>query len=279
MQHGFVMRPDSAMFERLTRWVLIGVAGIAAGCSMLDLGAGRSDVERTWYGGWIALPGVADQPPTIGLMSTLDVSAELAKRAPSRRWPVVVFLHGCTGLGDTVFLKRLAAAGYVVVAPDSMARRFRPLQCDAGRKRGGFNLFVYDFRMTELSFALHMLRRRPWVDTDNLFLVGASEGGVAAALYRGDAFNARVITQWTCHGAPLVSGISAPPSTPVLAIVRSSDPWYDAEHTKAQSGDCGSFIAKRKGSASIVADGKIHDVMSDREVFSRILEFLASHRT
>ena len=106
-----------------------------------------------------------------------------------------------------------------------------------------------------------------------------AEGGVAAALYRGDAFNARVITQWTCHGAPLVNGIGAPPSTPVLAIVRSNDPWYDAEHTKAQGGDCGSFIDNRPGSASIVADGQIHDVMSDRELFARILEFLGSHRS
>ncbi len=274
-----MMRPDSAMFDMLTRWLLIGVAWLAVGCSAIDLDAKRSDVERTWYGGWIALPGAAYQRPTIGLISTLDVSAELGKRAPSRRWPVVLYLHGCTGLGDSVFLTRLAAAGYVVVAPDSMARRSRPLQCDPVKKRGGLNRFVYDFRMTELSFALHMLRRQPWVDTGNLFLVGASEGGVAAALYRGDAFNARVITQWTCHGAPLVNGIGASPSTPVLAIVRSDDPWYDAEHTKAQGGDCGSFIDNRPGSASIVADGQIHDVMSDRELFARILEFLESHRS
>jgi len=251
---------------------------MAGGCAALSPGLERSDVERTWYGGSIALPGAADQPPTIGLVSSLDVSAELAKRAPSRRWPVVLFLHGCTGLGDSVFPRRMAAAGYVVVAPDSMARQFRPLQCDPEKKRGGFNLFVYDFRMTELSFALHMLRRQPWVDTANLFLVGASEGAVAAALYRGDAFNARVITQWTCHGAPLVKGIGAPPSTPVLAIVRSSDPWYDAAHTKAQSGDCGAFIANSAGSVSIVAGGQDHDVMSDREMFSRILEFIQSHR-
>lgn len=267
------------MVERLARWILTGVAVLATGCAALAPDAGRSDVERTWYGGLIALPSEADRPPTIGLISTLDVTAELANRAPSRRWPVILFLHGCTGLGDSIFPRRMAAAGYVVVAPDSMARRFRPLQCDPKEKRGGLNRFVYDFRMTELSFALHMLRRQPWVDTDNLFLVGASEGGVAAALYRGDAFKARVITQWTCHGAPLVNGIGAPPSTPVLAIVRASDPWYDAAHTKAQSGDCGAFLADRAGSASIVAGGRTHDVMSDREIFSRILEFIAAHRT
>lgn len=100
--------------------------------------------------------------------------------------------------------RRLADAGFVVIAPDSLARRYRPLQCDPKTQTGGYNLFVYDFRQAEINYAVQRLLEMPWVASGNMFLVGTSEGGVATALYRGDEFRARVVTQWTCSGRSIV---------------------------------------------------------------------------
>lgn len=238
------------------------------------------DIERTWSEAVVVLPAeAATAAPLVARLSSAAVERRLGDIAAQTRLPVAIYLHGCTGVGNLAFLKDLAATGVVVVAPDSFARRYRPLQCDPKTKTGGRNLFVYDFRLAELTFALERLGEAPWADLDNLFLVGNSEGGVAAALFRGDVFNARVITQWTCQGAPLVRGIAAPEDTPILAIVRANDPFYDARSTPAQNGDCGAFLVGRPASRSVVlAAGEVHNIYNEPSAVRTIIEFIARHR-
>jgi dienelactone hydrolase len=235
----------------------------------------RPDIELTWTEADIALPPFrSGQDILLASFDESSVRERLADLPRNARLPVVLYAHGCTGIGSKSFFQALARAGYVVIAPDSMARRYRPLQCDPKTQTGGYNRFVYDFRLTEISFALDRLKRLPWVDTSRLFLIGVSEGGVAAALYRGDEFRARVIAQWTCTGAPLVQGLSAPPNEPVLSIVRDRDPWYDATRTRNQRGDCGAFMQGRPNSRSLVLKGGGHSILGDAKNIRIILQFL-----
>ena len=229
------------------------------------------DVVMTWQKAYVAYPG-GDRARRLSdeTMSRLLDS--------ERKYPVVLYLHGCTGIGNRElrFGQQLADKGFVFVAPDSMARSFRPLQCDPKHRTGGQNLFIFDFRMTELSFTLNRLINTAWVDPDNMFLMGGSEGAVAAALYRGNEFRARVLFQWTCHGGPLVGGIAAPIDEPILAIVNGGDPWYDELHTFGQSGHCGRFFGDRKNSESVVLDRPgVHDVLSLVDIRNKIERFMA----
>ena len=258
--------------------VLAGVLVLAACEGGLTLTT--PDIERTWSEAIVALPAEsATADPLVARLSSASVERRLRVIAARTRLPVAIYLHGCTGVGNLNFLKELAATGVVVIAPDSFARRYRPLQCDPKTKTGGRNLFVYDFRLAELTFALERLGEAPWADLNNLFLVGNSEGGVAAALFRGDVFNARVITQWTCQGAPFVRGIAAPEGTPILAIVRENDPFYDARNTPAQQGNCGAYLDGRPASRSVVlAAGEVHDVYNEPAAVQTILDFIGRHR-
>ncbi len=269
------MRPMAPAQAFLAPLCLVLTTVLLAACAGSLLG-GRADLELTFDHAVIALP-----PTHQGGAVRLGQLEEIADPdAISGRRPVVIYLHGCTGIGNYGFFKVLAGAGYVVVAPDSMARRFRPLQCDPRTNTGGHNLFIYDFRRAEIAYALQRLRRYSWIDWSNVFLIGTSEGGVAAALYRGDEFRARVIAQWTCIGGALVRGIAAPPETPILAIVRNNDPWYDPARTAGQRGDCGAFMASRPGSRSIVLSGRQeHDVFGDPEIVREILRFLQANRS
>jgi dienelactone hydrolase len=258
-----------------------GVMLLALGAAACTSGApsGGADVQRTWREALVVLPQSAGADAPVSFrQSSSAVARHVRKFARGTQFPTVVFMHGCTGIGNLAFLEDLARQGYVVVAPDSFARRYRPLQCDPKTPRGGRNLFVYDFRSAELTYALERLPDLPWVDLDNLFLIGASEGAVTAALFRGDVFNARVIAQWTCTGAPLVAGIGAPRRTPVLAIVREDDPYYAAANTPGQQGHCGFYLTDRANSQSIVvragAGDTAHDILSDSGVVATILGFL-----
>jgi len=233
--------------------------------------AGLGDVERTFHGAYVAFPGeVKARVKTREQMTAGPIGG-------NKSYPVVLYLHGCTGLGkvERAFGAKLAEEGYVFIAPDSMARRYRPLQCDPKTQTGGFNRFVFDFRMAEVSYALDALAQYSWINRDQLFLMGGSEGGVAAALYRGDEFSGRIIFQWTCHGAPLVRGLGAPEDEPVLAIVNEGDPWYDEKNTANQSGHCGEFLQERKSSTSVLMSlGAVHNVLSEKRTEMLIKNFL-----
>ena len=259
-------------------WWAIALALVASGCAggVFDP---RSDLELTWDNAVIALPAEGRSAARVGTSGEIDLAGHLAALPHGRRLPVVLYLHGCTGIGNFEFFETLAASSYLVVAPDSMARRFRPLQCQPETRIGGFNLFVYDFRQAEIGYALDRLGRFAAVDAANLYLVGTSEGGVATALYHGDEFGARVIAQWTCTGVPRVHGIAAPPETPILSIVRADDPWYDSARAPDQRGDCGAFMEGRPGSRSVILEGgEGHDIFADPESVRAILEFLGANR-
>lgn len=234
----------------------------------------QSDIGRSVDYAMVFLPRGLE-PPLAGRMNSPEIEAALAQVDPARPLATLIYMHGCTGLGDFELLRKIAQRGFAVVAPDSFARRYRPMQCDPKAHTGGRNVFVFDFRMAEVSYTLHRLRQLPWVDQNRLFLAGTSEGGVAAALYRGDDFRARVIAQWTCHGAPLVRGLAAPPNEPVLAVVRADDPWYDPRRTPGQRGDCGAYMGDRPRSESIVLrNGPGHNVFDDPKATRRVLDFL-----
>lgn len=234
----------------------------------------ESDIGRSVDHALVLLPRGLE-PPISGRMNSPQIRAALERVDPRQPLATVIYMHGCTGLGDFDLLRAIAQRGFAVVAPDSFARRFRPMQCDPRAQTGGRNVFVFDFRMAEVSYALHRLRQLPWVDSERLFLFGTSEGGVAAALYRGDDFLARVIAQWTCQGAPLVRGLAAPADEPVLAIVRADDPWYDPKRTPGQRGDCGAFMNGRPRSESLILrNGPGHNVFDDPKALNRVLEFL-----
>lgn len=268
------------------RKILLLIAGLAlAACTGngLALDLGESDIERTWSQALVVLP--PREPggePVVDRLRNAGLAQPARSGARRTRLPLVVYMHGCDGLGDLEFLKELAGQGYGVIAPDSFARRFRPLQCDTGRRQGGRNRFVYDFRLTELTFALERLDGLDWIDYRNLFLIGSSEGGVAAALFRGQVFNARVIAQWSCQGDPLVRGVAAPPQEPVLALLRDGDPYYDPRNTRAQQGDCGPYLEGRPDSRSVVlprgSDPLNHFVFDDPGARETTLSFLARHR-
>ena len=271
--------PALRHFPALRHVIVLAAVCVLTACENIELLDDRSDIERTWGEAVVALPPAGPEGPVLAKMGDRQMRKQIARYGRDVRLPVVLYMHGCTGIGNFKFFERLAKAGFVVIVPDSLARRFRPLQCDPKTKTGGFNRFVYDFRQTEIAYALDRIAALDWADRGNLFLVGTSEGGVATALYRGKEFRARVITQWTCHGAAIVEGIAAPPHVPVLSIVKGGDPWYGTDRTYGQKGHCGKFMNGRPHSQSIVIGGEaIHDVYDSPENVELIVRFLLERR-
>ena len=234
------------------------VRGLIAACAVLSLGACANmtankpeEVRRTWDHAVVLM-----KDDTLGViagrMTNPGIAWAMAKleEEHSKR-PVVVYLHGCTGLywneAPRLF-QDLAERGYIVVAPDSFARDYRPQQC------GAQNRWTAAARFAEIRFAREQLRDLDWADQRYIFLVGGSEGGYYAGAYGGDGFKGRIIMS-----APCWVGRSDMSNT--LAVWSRRDPWM-------QGIDCAQ--ADRK----VVLDSAEHNVLLLDETAEAVFSFL-----
>jgi dienelactone hydrolase len=148
--------------------------------------------------------------------------------------PVVVFMHGSSGLGLKAigeWQQWLATLGYASVAPNSFALPERvsyksPIAV-ADYER------VHALRVSEIAPTLAALKLQSWADTSQLVLAGASEGGVPVARYTGKEFVARMVYSWSCEPNYFVkepqNAFEA--GKPVLNIISSTDPFFSKSNS------------------------------------------------
>lgn len=222
-----------------------------------------------------------DDPLAVSLVLSKkykDSRHALAKIPSEAKIPLVIYMHGCDGFSwlhyyDFDFLVR---NNFAVLAPNSFARKYKPISCYPASRTGGLHRGALYFRLAEAKYAHEMAKTLQWVDKRNIFMMGWSEGGITTAKYgRGDLAG-RIILGWTCHaGWSEYVGISGPRDEPILAVVASRDPWFVHPHVR---GHCGSYMFFRRNSESIVLDSDLHHVQSLPEVQEKILQFLEANR-
>jgi len=190
--------------------------------------------------------------------------------------PVVIYLHGCTGITTDhdmrwgAFIKGL---GYIAVLPDSMARPGRIPNCDPKKKKSGAFPQASAMRMEEIRYALEQVQKSAWADASNVFLMGHSEGGQAAARNTLADFRGIIISGWTCTNLsrPDFDGIFAPLETPILTLEWDRDSWY--EFTPFQ-GSCANKFGERKKVRQVLFSGTEHSTYDQREARDAVSQFL-----
>jgi dienelactone hydrolase len=245
-------------------WLAL-LAAAAAACA--QTAENRADnVARSWDAATVLVPGqlFATSPHRV----TVD-----------KPLPVVIFMHGCTGITGNHDLRwghYLKGLGFITVLPDSMARPGRRSNCDPRAKRLGFFPQAHAMRQEEIRYAVEQIRKSSWADAGNVFLMGHSEGGSAAARNRLGGFRGVIISAWSCTHArnPGFDGIFAPPDTPVLTLEWSHDPWRVG--TPAE-GSCANRFGKRKNARQVLFSGGEHDTYHQSEAREAVAQFLKEH--
>lgn len=238
---------------------------------------GPAAIERTWERAHFYLPADANPLGTGVLGGQRDLGSvvrALDELAKGGLRPVVVYLHGCGGFGNSGSFNAgmLAEAGFVVVGPDSFARPKRVKTCDSKThsRAGPEGIYrnVIAWRLEELERALKGLRELPWVDWNNIFLFGHSQGSNAVAAYEGNVFKGRVMSGTRCS-----TGYHGPAAEPALAVYSENDPWRKGRPIK-----CVEYVGKT-GMQVLGLAGKLHVVARDPEARARILAFLGGLMT
>lgn len=270
---------------RLLRlWICLLSPIWLSACATMGTGNAPDELARTFDEAVVAIPKIyfrldaSQGMPDLVYGGMKDVARDLAKISAEPKIPLIIYMHGCaafsiSGINDILFLGN---NGYAVLAPNSFARKFKPISCNPSTYTGGLHRDVLHFRLAEARYAHEKVKSLPWVDQRNIFMMGFSEGGITTAQYDSGGLAARIILGWTCHsGWTEYTGISGPRDEPILAVVASRDPWFKDPSTW---GDCGGTMAFRRKVESIVVNTDIHDVQSFPQIREKILQFLEANR-
>jgi len=225
----------------------------------------EGDVAASWDKGLAYLPGASS-------------ATALSKLAPGKPSGAVIFVHGCYGIDNDArrWSAMMAKMGLVVVLPDSMARTDRKPSCDPVAKKGGLFPPVHGMRLDEIRYAAEQIRKQPWFDGKNLFLMGYSEGAIAAVRSKLPGFRGVIATSWTCTNAkaPDFDGIFVPADTPVLTLMHTDDPWFKAPHL---AGSCANKLAGRKNAAHVVVPGAGHGTYDSEVARNAVANFIRTN--
>ena len=211
----------------------------------------------------------------IGLPASLTQSAvyvgtlQKAPATPGAKVPVVLFLHGSSGLGLKAIAEWqqwLAGMGIASLAPDSFGLKDKmtynsPIDKDNYEK-------VHALRASEIALALQALRQLPWADTSRMVLAGTSEGSVPVARHSGKEFAGRILFAWSCEDNYFVSAhkTAIPDDQPTLNIISSSDPYFSAGNSwlgnNAAAGHCGAALKNNKKASIVLIPGGPHTVLN-----------------
>lgn len=192
--------------------------------------------------------------------------------------PIVIFMHGCSGIneGAITWAHFLTRNQVTVVMPDSLAIPGRPSNCDDQSKNRNLNLVpVRELRPAEAVFVLDELTRLPWVDKNNVFLMGHSEGGMATALAKDHRYAGRIISGYKC----VKGGIKGPKDTPVLVINWEIDPWFDRQNAVTTQCADQKFWQKRTNATQLILRGKGHSTANDANAREAVVKFIQENRT
>lgn len=205
---------------------------------------------------------------TRGAVYVGPLNAMPATLAPGKV-PLVVFLHGSSGLGLPAigeWQRWLATLGIATIAPDSFALKDRltyssPVDKDTYEK-------VHAMRASEIEIVLEAARKIPWVDTSRMVLAGTSEGAVPVARYRGDAFIGRIIFSWSCEDNYFVHShaTAIPDNQPTLNIISSTDPYFSRSNSwlgasPTALGHCGESLKGNKKASIVLVPGAPHTIL------------------
>lgn len=186
-----------------------------------------------------------------GANSGVALVGQLHRPSRQGRSPAVVLMHGCGGWQTPVYEtledygRFLSSKGLVVLNLDS----FGPRRNSGGTVCSSYKRLAAarDYRTRDAFAALNYLKAQPFVDPDNIFLVGQSNGGSVALIAAmaaterryagGDGFRGTVaLYPWCGATGSLRPTLSAP----LLILGGGRDDWVPPK-------DCTRFSSKGAG--------------------------------
>jgi len=200
----------------------------------------------------------------------------------SKAVPVVLFLHGSSGLGLKAigeWQQWLAGLGYASVAPDSFSLPGR-VTYKSPIDKASYER-VHALRSSEIGPMLAALKAQGWADSAQLVLAGTSEGSVPVARHAGNEFAARMLYAWSCESNYFVQEPrnAFESGKPVLNVISSTDPFFSRSNSwlgnAEAKGHCGAVLKDNARAAVLLVPDAPHTLLNMPAARSATAGFLS----
>ncbi|RAX56406.1 hypothetical protein CCZ01_09600 [Helicobacter monodelphidis] len=215
---------------------------------------------------WVTLPAKATgRKPFSGFLKDIPNT--------KGKVPVVIFMHGSSGINDAIKQWQQWAAQTMQIAtitPDSMRLEDRmtyqsPIPKEEYEK-------IHTLRQSELQNAIQVTKDLKWVNKKYIILAGTSEGAVSIARYQmaenAPKEVARMIFSWSCEDNYMVneSNSHIPNDIPTLNIMSSTDKFFSPSNpyigNEKALGHCGVALQDNKTSLVILMPNAPHTLFN-----------------
>lgn len=156
---------------------------------------------------------------------TATLTGELSFPAGTGPFPIVILLHPCGGLERfglatlQAHARNLQGAGFGTVILDS----YGPRNLNGGK---ACDIRTATFRRDDAFNAMAVLQSHPQVSKENIFVLGLSDGGVAALVAAKGGADARFSAVVAYYpGCGPLGGMSYAIRSPTLVFVAGKDDW------------------------------------------------------
>jgi len=215
------------------------------------------------------------------------------KFVAGQKAPVVVYMHGSGQAIDRSgavprlkwdygYAEWITQAGYIFVAPDSYAMKDRPSFSSPVPKDAYEE--VHDIRQAEVAQAAQSLVTQSFADSAEMYLLGVSEGAMAAARYAGNEFKGRMVLSWSCEPGYFTdyAKVGAGSKAPFLNIMGGRDFYfgkdapYSTQYAK-NTGNCAGHLTMGdyKNARVVIYPESGHGVTYNQYMKGDLLGFLA----
>jgi len=201
--------------------------------------------------------------------------------APKCKIPTVLYMHGSGDFvwGDTYRSWIVNDLGFAFISPHSHIIKNRPIYKSPAPKSKYKK--VHRLRQAEIKYASRQMRKSTWIDTNNLFLLGNSEGALAAGIYQGNEFKARIILAWSCEDGYYSEDteIGGHTDEPILSIIGTEDEYFGVDskfnHPKHKiQGHCIEALLEHGNSKVVVLPKAKHNLTDNPYTKYEIINFL-----
>ncbi len=205
-----------------------------------------------------------------------------APKTAAARVPVVLFLHGSSGLGLKAigeWQQWLATLGIASLAPDSFALPGHVTYTSPIDKASYER--IHALRASEIAPSLAALKAAAWADPRRIVLAGTSEGAVPVARFGGEVA-ARMMFAWSCEANYFVTApqTAVVPGQPVLNVISATDPFFSRSNAwlglEGAAGHCGAAFKGQPRAAVLQVPDAPHTLLNLPGPRHAVAGFLAS---
>ena len=194
-----------------------------------------------------------------------------------RPYPVLFFMHGSAGLSyGKQYKDAVLKEGFIFFAPNSYKLKNRPTY-ETPTKTKNYEA-VHKVRLAEIYYNIAQLKKFNFLDLENIFLMGSSEGALAAAKYKGTEFKGRIVAAYACENGYYSRDfkIGAKKRDPFLNIIGTHDEYFSSlsTHDKDNTGHCANALLEFKNAKVVLLPKTKHNVIENPYTIPEVISFL-----